>query len=125
MDRYLPMQTPFIESFSGFGVPLELQEAFWNYFMYGLEPGGFGMAILRNDFVDAVCRAHRSLTADHFREIALWFSNTRLPRDSYGSDDNIEKWKRLSNEERRIIMEDLKLCPTVFDVLRGVPGPKL
>lgn len=118
---YTTMSAPFKASFDEFDVPIEMQEGFWNYFMYGWEPGSFGMAILRNDFRDAVCRAHPALSAEHLREIARWFYNVRLP-DAYGSNEKIESWMSLTNEQRREIMEDIRLCPTVFDILRTVPG---
>lgn len=122
---YITIPKEFKITLEEYDVPVEMQDAFWNYFMYGWEPGGFGMAILRNDFFEAVCRAHPSLTSEHLRQIARWFYNTRLPQEAYGSDEKIEEWKALSNEQRKEIMEDLKLCPTLFDVLRRTPGPDL
>lgn len=122
---YTNMSLAFAASLDEFSVPVELQEGFWNYFMYGWEPGSLGLAILENDFCAAVCRAHPSLSAEHLRHIAKWFYNTRLPRSAYGSAKNILYWKSLSDEQRREIMEDHKLCPTVFDVLRATPGPDL
>jgi len=115
------MSPYFKRTFEDFAVPEEMQAGFWNYFMYGWEPGGFGMAILRNDFCAAVIRAHPSLSADHIRDIAKWFYNTRLP-DAFWDEEKIKAWKALSNEQRREIMIDLKLCQSVFDVLRDVPG---
>jgi hypothetical protein len=117
------MPTEFKRTLEEYNVPLEMQDAFWNYFMYGWEPGSFGMAILRNDFFAAVCHAHPSLTAEHLRDIARWFYNIRLPGAAYGSDEKINAWKKLTDEERKEIMEDLRLCPTLFDILRSVPGP--
>lgn len=90
--------------------------------MYGWDPGGFGLAILRNDFCDAVCRAHPALSSETLRGIAKWFYNTRLP-DAFGSDEKIKEWKMLTNQQRREAMEGLGLCPTVFDILRTIPGP--
>ena len=110
-----------MDTFAVYTVPGELHEAFWHYFMYGWEPGGFGMAVLENNFIEAVLRAHSSLTADHLRDIARWFLNTRLP-DAYGSEEKVKAWIALTDEQRQEIMESLRLCPTVFDVLRAVPG---
>lgn len=122
---YTTIPKEFKVTLDEYAIPVEMQHAFWNYFMYGIEPGGFGMAILRNDFADAVVRAHPSLTAEHLRQIARWFYNTRLPADAYGSHEKIEAWVALSDERRREIMEDRGLCPTLFDVLRRTPGPDL
>lgn len=118
---YTAMPELFRTTFAHYAVPEEMQSAFWNYFMYGWDPGSFGRAALRNDFANAVLRAHPSLSVDHLREIARWFKNTRLP-DAYGSDGKIEAWQSLSNETRREIMEDLHLSPTLFSILRSVPG---
>lgn len=110
-----------MDTFAIYEVPGEIREAFWHYFMYGWEPGGFGMAVLQNDFAGAVMRAHPSISVEHLRGIALWFYNVRLP-DAYGSEEKVRAWIALTDEERKEIMESLKLCPTVFDILRAVPG---
>ena len=106
-----------------YDIPKELQEAFWLYFRYGIEPGGFGMAVLRNDFIESVLRAHPVLQSKNLKDIARWFSNTRLPKDAWGSTEKINNWIHLPDDDRREIMEELKLCPTLFDILRSVPLP--
>lgn len=113
------MHPQFKETFRYYEFPLELQEAFWNYFAYGWEPGGFGMAILRNNFCDAVCRAHPSLSSENLRHIAKWFANSPPPM-SFGSDTKIEAWKALTDDERRDIMIEYRLRPSVIDILKGV-----
>jgi len=118
---YREMHPWFKETFTGYEFPEEMQEAFWNYFAYGWNPGGFGMAILRNNFMDATARAHRSLTAEHFRQIAIWFANVPPPM-SFGSDAKIESWAALSDNERRDIMIEYRLRPSVIDVLMGSPA---
>lgn len=120
---YMTMPLEFKLTLDDFAVPLEMQEAFWNYFMYGWEPGSFGMAILENNFFDAVLHAHHALSMDHMRGIVQWFHNTRLPRAAHGSIEKVEAWRKLSDNQRKEIMEDLRLCPTLFDILRRVPGP--
>lgn len=117
-----PRYVKFKSTFEPFSVPLEVQEALWNYFMYGYEPGGFTTAVLRNDFASAITRAHPSLTSENLRDIARWFFNVRLP-DAFGTQEKIDAWRSLTNEQRQEIMEDHRLCATVFDILRGVPGP--
>lgn len=109
----------FMATFEHYAVPQEMQMAFWNYLAYGWDPGGFGTAILRNDFFGAVLRAHPVLTSDHLRSIAKWFSNIPPPA-SFGSDAKIEAWKALIDDERRDIMIEYRLRPSVVDILRGV-----
>lgn len=119
---YAKMSVPFRATFQFFDIPEEIQNSLWYYFMYGIDPGGFGIAILRNDFCNAVCKAHVSLTSNHLRHIAIWFMNTRLPEDSHGSGEKIKQWQSLTDDQRRAAMEDVGLYPTLFDVLRSVPG---
>ena len=116
---YREMHQQFKETFEYYKVPEEMQEAFWNYLAYGIDPGSFGMAILRNDFFDAVVRAHRTLSSDHLRSISKWFLNV-APSIAFGSEEKIKEWKALSDEERRDIMIELRLRPSEFDILRGI-----
>ena len=109
----------FEESFEHYpNIPTDFVSPLWLYFAHGIEPGSFGMAVLSNDFYSAVARAHPSLTSASLRELANWMINT-APRDSYGSMENINKWKALSDDQRRDIMIDCKLRPSVIDVLNG------
>lgn len=116
---YRTIHPQFKATFENFAVPEEMQDAFWNYFAYGIDPGSFGMAILRNDFFDAVIRAHRALTSEHLRNISRWFLNV-APKIAFGSEEKIKDWKALSDEERRDIMIEWRLRPTEFDILRGL-----
>jgi hypothetical protein len=100
-------------------VPIDFRESFWMYMAYGIEPGGFGMAVLRNDFVGAVARAHRMLTADTFRDLAGWLDGF-APRQSWGNKENVESWMKLTSVERRDIMISYRLRPSVIDILKGV-----
>ena len=116
---YREMHPQFKATFDHHDVPVEMQEAFWNYLAYGWDPGSFGVAILRNDFAGAVLRAHRALTAECFRSIAIWFANVPPPM-AFGSDAKIEAWKALTDDERRDIMIEHRLRPSVIDVLKGI-----
>lgn len=100
-------------------VPYCFRESLWNYMAYGLEPGGFGMAVLRNDFCDAVSKAHRSLTAETFRHLAGWL-DSYAPRQSWGNTKNIECWTKLNDIQRRDIMIECELRPSIVDILKGV-----
>jgi len=118
---YRTIHPQFKSTFDGYSVPEEMQEAFWNYLAYGWDPGGFGMAILRNDFSGAVLRAHPALTSENLRHIAKWLSNSPPPA-SFGSDTKISEWQALTDEERRDIMIEYRLRPSVIDVLMGAPA---
>ena len=112
------MHPQFKATFDGYDFPVEMQEAFWNYFAYGLHPGSFGTAILRNDFMRAITTFHPALTSKTLRDIGLWFLNTPLP-DAFGSIESIENWVLRTDEERRDIMIEYGLRPSEFDILRG------
>jgi hypothetical protein len=99
-------------------VPDELVSGFWNYFAYGIEPGSFGMAVLCNDFVNASCRAHPSLSVATFRDMAKWLIN-HAPPGSWGNEDNVIAWCRKTDQERLDIMIEYKLRPGEFDILAG------
>lgn len=111
----------FKATFVDYTVPEEMKEAFWNYLAYGFDPGGFGTAIFSNDFLRAVSSAHRMLTSDHLRSIALWVQNY-APADSFGSLDKMYIWQSKTDEARRDIMIKYRLRPSVIDVLKGVPA---
>jgi hypothetical protein len=100
-------------------VPTDFRESLWMYMAYGIEPGSFGMAVLRNDFASAVFSAHRMLTADTFRDLAGWLDSC-APRQSWGSKENVEDWIKLTSVERRDIMIGCRLRPSVVDILKGV-----
>lgn len=111
----------FKATFKHYDCPAEMQDAFWNYFAYGWNPGGFGMCILQNDFIGAVCRAHPLLTADHLRNIAKWLIN-HAPDEGYGSSRHTAEWMNKTDEERRAIMIEYRLRPDVIDILKGEPA---
>ena len=64
-------------------------------------------------------------SADHtwdgrsFKDLAKWIDQY-APRQAYGNRENIEAWQRLTDEERRDIMIELRLRPSEFDILRGL-----
>jgi len=119
-DKYRTMHPVFKNSFESYvGVPIDFQEALWMYMAYGIEPGGFGMAVLCNDFLSGMVRAHSSWSTQGLRNLAKWIFN-EAPFKSYGSNDIVRKWIALDDHTRRDIMIDKGLRPSVIDILRGV-----
>jgi hypothetical protein len=116
---YRVMHPQFEATFEHYKVPKEMQDAFWNYFAYGIDPGSFGMAVLRDSYSEAVVRAHQALTSEHLRSIAKWLYNVP-PKQAFGSDEKIKQWKTFTDEARRDIMIELRLRPSEFDILRGL-----
>lgn len=114
------MHPQFNASFQYFEcVPIDFREALWNYFAYGIDPGSFGMAVLMNDFIEAMCSAHPALNDHTFRDLAKWLLHC-APNNSYGSIDAINLWKLKTDDERRDIMIEYNLRPSEFDILKGI-----
>lgn len=116
---YRSMHPQFKATFEHYDVPVEMQEAFWNYLAYGLSPGSFGVAVLDNDFCSAVCRSHPALTTGHLRHIAKWLMHF-APANSYGSSIRRQAWMEKTDDERREIMIECGLRPSVVDILKGI-----
>jgi hypothetical protein len=117
---YRTIHPQFNDTFAYYSsVPEGIREGLWNYFAYGISAGGFCMHVLNNNFLGAVCSADHSWTGRSFQELAKWI-NQHAPRQAYGSPEKIEAWQRLTDDERRDIMIELRLRPSVIDILRGV-----
>jgi hypothetical protein len=112
--------TMFLKTFLNLSgtVPEEMIHAFWLYMCYGIEPGSFGMALLQNSFIDAVIRAHPAITSGSFKALAEWLRFC-APFPAHGSCERVEEWKRLTDDERKEIMIEYGLRPSVIQVLKG------
>ncbi len=113
------MHRLFVETLKDYQmIPHDMAESYWLYLNYGLYPGSFGTFVLTNNFSSAVNCAHRSLSADTFRDLANWISDY-FPRTCRGSDENMVKWKALTDDQRRDILIEYRLRPSVIDILSG------
>lgn len=100
-------------------VPDAIREGLWNYLAYGISPGGFVMNVLLNNFFGAMGSADHSWNGRSFKELAKWIDQY-VPVQAYGTREKVELWQSLTDEERRDIMIELSLRPSVVDILRGV-----
>lgn len=117
---YRKMHPQFNDTFAYYdSVPDAIREGLWNYFAYGISPGGFCMHVLNNNFFGAIGSADHSWNGNSFKHLVKWIEQYAPPR-SYGNVENIRVWQRLTDDERRDIMIELKLRPGEFDILRGV-----
>ena len=71
-------------------VPDHTRQAFEDYILRGYPPGSFMAAVLRNDFVAAVCHADTE-NKKYLVDIAKWMLNI-APRACWGSDQAIRDW---------------------------------
>ena len=97
-------------------------EPLWNYFAYGLQPGSCVLAILEDDYKRAISHAHSMLNTQIFKYSIIWLDNF-APSRSYGSQHNVNQWISKSDEERRDIMIECGLRPSVVDILKGTHEP--
>lgn len=109
-------------------VPKEFFEPFYNYLINGWEPGSCFSAVLANDFFTAIQRSHPANTVDAFKRTTGWI-NDKWPQTAWGSYEAVDRWIKLTEEERREILEDTRLIYTerqeVEMALRGkVAGPE-
>ena len=66
------------------------KQSLYNYFVYGLEPGGFMMAVLSNNLYGAVARAD-FVNINLLGEYARWLINY-APDGSHGDIDTVKGW---------------------------------
>ena len=103
-------------------IPDLIQESLWNYLAYGLLPGSFMEAVLKNDFTSAMARADHTWNGRSFKDLARWVEKY-VPYYARGNDDDIRDWIKLTDEQRRDIMIELGLRPGEFEILAGQAVP--
>lgn len=92
-------------TFVDYPVHDEWAHELYNYFMCGLQPGGFHTALLANDLHGAACRTHVSNNWRQIAEFMKWVG-ANAPSGSWGNHGNVERWiKEEDDHSRRIIHE--------------------
>lgn len=76
----------------------------FNYLVHGFSPGSFFTAVLANNFYDAMSRSHPSNTITALKGLTGWIRDC-MPREAYGSYLQVEEWIKMTEEERRAILE--------------------
>lgn len=76
----------------------------FNYLVHGFSPGSFFTAVLANNFYDAMARSHPSNTITALKGLTGWIRDC-MPREAYGSYLQVEEWIKMTEEERRAILE--------------------
>lgn len=104
-------------------VPKEWAEVMYNYLVYGLPPGSFFTAVLSNDFMGAVSHSHPANYIGSLKALVSWIFNYITEGTAYGSYAIVDKWMKLSIEEKRRCLESEGL---VFDekteILMAIEG---
>jgi hypothetical protein len=89
-------------------VQQEYSQHVYDYLVNGFHPGGFYTAVLANDFMHAVIRSHPGNQIDALKGLAGWISNT-MPTAAWGSYDRVRTWLNMSDQDRRVVLEQAEL----------------
>lgn len=73
------------------GVPEHLHDGLLRYLRFGVVPGSFLQAVLRNDLKDACFRAGDGRTALSLHAIVMVLANYAAA-ESWGSEENYDAW---------------------------------
>jgi hypothetical protein len=113
-----------LETFKRWDVPNEFAQPFYNYLVYGYNPGSCFTSILANDFARAIQRSHPANTIEAFKALIGWVGEY-MPKEAYGSYDAVGYWCYLTSEARRTILEKDNLIFTskeeTWQALKGMP----
>ena len=101
----------FKESLGLWRVADDYADPMFNYLIHGFSPGSFFTAVLANNFYDAVARSHPSNTMTALKALTGWMRDC-MPREAYGSYQAVEEWLKLTDDERRLILETNNLIYT-------------
>lgn len=85
----------------------------YNYLVDGFEPGGFFSGWYAND-ATAIIRCHPSNTVESLKDLTKWMLNC-MPKEAWGSHENVREWLRMSDGKRRTILEQWDLIYTEED----------
>lgn len=88
----------------GQALPANIYDALVDYTINHHEHGGFVMALLRNDLVDAINRADES-SYRNLREI-VQFMNMYMPASCWGSNEKVRAW--IDEPKLKAVMKRLK-----------------
>jgi len=92
--------------FTSTGVAEHTGTALENYLIHGMAPGGFLLAVLKNNLYDAVSRAD-SVNSVSLSNIVRWI-HSYAPMESYGNSEMIKHWCNNTNDIRKNYVYELK-----------------
>jgi hypothetical protein len=94
----------------------DCRDAIFNYLVHGYEPGGFLTAVITNDLRRAACVADFE-NIERLGHVARFVAHA-LPEICTGSWNAMSYWMQLSEREREEILIEVRLLPTLFDVIK-------
>jgi len=91
-------------------VPGDFTEPMYNYLVFGFEPGGFFKGWYAND-ATSILHSHSGNTVEALKDLTKWMLNC-MPRESWGSHEKVRAWLKMSDADRRKILEEWDLVFT-------------
>lgn len=91
-------------SFDRWEVDQEYSQRVYEYLVHGFEPGSFYTCVFANDLISAMLHSHPSNTVPALKRLAGWISNC-MPLEAWGSADRVRTWLKLSDSQRREVLE--------------------
>ena len=98
----------------------------YNYLVHGFNPGSFFTALLANDAMAAIQRSHPANTIPALKNLTGWIQDS-APKAAFGTYEKVDAWSRMTEEDRRIHLEDCRLIfserEEIEMALRGKVAP--
>ena len=106
-------------------VSKEYFDPIYNYMVHGFEPGSFYSALLANDMFRAMASCHPANNVNELKKLTAWIRSTMGYGIFWGSEEVVQNWIKMSEEQRREKLELLRLVIPEKDeivmILRGEP----
>lgn len=114
-----------MNSAAHWNVTKEYFDPIYNYMVHGFEPGSFYGALLANDMFRAMGCSHPANNLQQLKNLTGWIRSTMGHGIFWGSEEVVQSWLKLTEEERREKLELLRLFypekDEVVMILRGDP----
>ena len=90
----------------------------YNYLIHGYEPSSFFSAVLSNDFFRAMQSSHPGNTIPALKNLTGWILSTGGYGIFWGSEEVVQNWLKMSEEQRREKLELLRLViPEKYEIV--------
>ncbi len=98
-------------TFDKWRVDRDFAEPMYNYLVHGFEPGSCFTSVLANDFYRAMNASHPANTVVAFKALVNWIRDY-VPYQARGTYKAVNAWCKLTEDERRAVLEEHKLIYT-------------
>ena len=106
-------------------VSKEYFDPIYNYMVHGFEPGSFYSALLANDLFRAMASSHPANSVNELKKLTAWIRSTMGHGIFWGSEEVVQNWLKMTDEQRREKLELLRLVYSekeeVVMILKGEP----